>query len=303
MSTRDGESASGTAGSATGSGTVANGSSVAALLRSARERGLAALDAQLLLARATGWSRAVLQAHDERSVDAAAQAQFDADCTRRLAGEPLAYIEGSKEFWSLPLQVSPAVLVPRPETELLVERCLAALPAQAQRVADLGTGSGAIALALAHERPQWSLVAVDASAAALAVARANARQLGLANVSFRLGNWCDALDGAPLDALVSNPPYVAPQDPALAALGHEPQSALVAGDEGYADLLTIAAQARRHLRPGGVLLLEHGSTQAPRLAAALATLGYAGIVCHCDLAGLPRVTQAHWPAAPSTDGA
>lgn len=286
-----------------GSRTLANSSSVAALLRAARARGLAALDAQLLLARATGWSRAVLQAHDERTVDAAAQAQFAAECTRRLAGEPLAYIEGSKEFWSLPLQVSSAVLVPRPETELLVERCLAALPAQAQRVADLGTGSGAIALALAHERPQWSIIAVDASAAALAVARANAKQLGVATVSFRQGNWCEALAGERLDALVSNPPYVAAHDAALAALGHEPQSALVAADDGYADLLAIADQARRHLRPGGVLLMEHGSTQAPRLAAALAALGYAGIVCHSDLSGLPRVTQAQWPAPPSDDGA
>ena len=289
-------SASDTAGSAIGAGNVAEQRSIAALLQHAAECGLQRLDAELLLARATGLSRATLRAHDELPVAASAQAQFAAECSRRLSGEPLAYIEGSKEFWSLPLQVSPAVLVPRPETELLVERCLALLAAGPQHIADLGTGSGAIALALAHERPQWSITAVDASAAALSVAQANAVQLKLQQVDFRLGSWCEPLGDRLMDAIVSNPPYVAPDDPALALLAHEPLAALAAAEDGYADLLTIASQARDHLRPGGWLLLEHGSTQALRLATELGVLGYAEIVCHADLAGLPRVTQACWPA-------
>jgi release factor glutamine methyltransferase len=193
------------------------------------------------------------------------------------------------------LAVTPDTLVPRPETELLVECCLAALPAAPQRVADLGTGSGAIALALARERPAWSLLAVDASPAALAVAQGNAQRLGLHNLAFRQGNWCAALDGAAFDAIVSNPPYVAPDDPALDALRHEPLSALAAPDEGYADLLAIADGARAWLKPGGLLLLEHGATQAPRLATELVARGYARVVCHPDFAGLPRVTAAQWP--------
>jgi release factor glutamine methyltransferase len=296
-------SASGTAGSATRAGNVAEQHNIAALLQQACAQGLDRLDAELLLARATGLTRAALRAHGEQQADAGARAQFEAECARRRSGEPLAYIEGHKEFWSLPLQVSPAVLVPRPETELLVERCLALLPAGSQRVADLGTGSGAIGLALAHERPDWSLVAVDASPAALAVAQANAHQLGLSRVAFRLGSWCDSLGDGQFDAIVSNPPYVAPGDPALAVLAHEPLSALAAADDGYADLLTIADHARSHLRPAGWLLLEHGSTQAQRLATELTALGYAEVTCHPDLAGLPRVTQARWLAAPLPAGA
>jgi len=295
-------SASDTAGSAIGAGNVAEQRSVAELLQHAAQRGLQRLDAELLLARATGLSRATLRAHDELPVVTTAQAQFAADCARRLSGEPLAYIEGHKEFWSLALQVSSAVLVPRPETELLVERCLALLPTGPQHIADLGTGSGAIALALAHERPQWSITAVDASAAALSVAQANAVQLELQRVDFRLGSWCEPLGDRLMDAIVSNPPYVAPDDPALAVLAYEPLSALAAADEGYADLLTIARQARDHLWPGGWLLLEHGSAQALRLATELGALGYAEVVCHPDLAGLPRVTQARWPASTLTAG-
>ena len=268
---------------------------MAALLDRATRQGIASFDAQLLLARATGWSRAQLLAHGERAVEPAAAAQFTAECVRRADDEPLAYIEGHKEFWSLDLAVTPDTLVPRPETELLVERCLEALPPTAQRVADLGTGSGAIALALAHERPGWSITAVDASRAALDVAQGNALRLGLHNVAFRQGSWCEPLEGAPFDAIVSNPPYIDPDDIALKALRHEPLSALTAPDAGYADLLAIADAARAWLKPGGLLLLEHGATQAPRLAAELVARGYAQVVCHPDLAGLPRVTAAQWP--------
>ena len=267
---------------------------MAALLARAARLGLTPLDAQLLLARATGWSRAQLFAHDDRVVDANAIARFEADCARRADDEPLAYIEGCKEFWSLDLAVTPDTLVPRPETELLVELALAALPATAQRVADLGTGSGAIALALAHERPDWSITAVDVSAAALAVAQRNATRLGLHNVTFRQGSWCAPLEGEAFDAILSNPPYIDPDDAALQALRHEPLSALAAADEGYADLVAIADEARHWLKPGGLLLMEHGATQATRLAAELVARGYARVVCHPDLAGLPRVTAAQW---------
>jgi release factor glutamine methyltransferase len=239
--------------------------------------------------------RAALLAYDERVVDALTAAMYEAGLERRAQGEPLAYITGVKEFWSLPLSVAPGVLVPRPETELVVELCLSRLDEAARQVADLGTGSGAIALALASERPQWRIVATDSSADALQIAGINCRRLGIGNIELRQGRWCDALEPGQFDAIVSNPPYIAPDHPALAQLQHEPTGALVAADGGYADLFTIATQARGRLRAGGLLLLEHGSTQAARLAAMLAALGYRDVACHPDLAGLDRVTLAIWP--------
>jgi release factor glutamine methyltransferase len=267
---------------------------VASLLAQAAAAGVAALDAQILLAALLSCSRARLLAFGEQSVDAGIAARFIADVQRRAAGEPLAYLTGMREFWSLPLVVSPDVLVPRPETELLVERCLALLGTGPRCVADLGTGSLAIAAALARERPDWRIIATDRSPAALAVAALNRQRLGLANIELRQGAWCAPLTGMRFDAILSNPPYIAPLDAALAALKHEPRAALVADDDGYADLFTIAADARDHLLPGGLLLLEHGATQAARLAAELAALGYARIICHRDLAGLDRVTGAIW---------
>lgn len=290
----DDRSARVTAHSGVGGGNVAD-ASVSALLRWAQAQGLPDLDAQLLLSRASGLARAMLLSHGERPVVPAALQQFQLEVARRLGGEPLAYIEGQKEFWSLSLHVTPDVLVPRPETELLVELALAQLPQGPLWVADLGTGSGAVALALAHERPAWELTAVDASAAALAVARLNARRLALANLRFVQGSWCEGLKGARYAAILSNPPYVDPADPALQALRHEPMAALAAAQEGYADLLEILDTAPAHLAPGGLLLLEHGATQAPRLAAALVARGYAQVVCHPDLAGHARVTAARWP--------
>jgi release factor glutamine methyltransferase len=266
---------------------------VAAALAAARARGVDRLDAELLLARATGFTRTQLLAADDRALPAAAAATFEAWITRRAGGEPYAYLTGERGFWTLDLAVTPDVLVPRPETELLVERCLAALPAGGARVADLGTGSGAIALALASERPRWTIIATDASPAALAVAAGNARRLGLANVEFRHGSWCTALHASErFDAIVSNPPYIAGDDPALPALRFEPRAALVAGDDGYADLLAIADGAAAHLLPGGRLLLEHGAAQAARLRGELVARGYARVVCHPDLAGRDRVTEA-----------
>jgi release factor glutamine methyltransferase len=275
-------------------GNVADGPELKALLAEAAALGVARLDAELLVARAAAVSRGMLLAHDELRLPRERLPSLRAELARRAAGEPLAYIEGRREFWSLDLTVTPDVLVPRPETELLVEAALERLPSTAQQVADLGTGSGAVALALAHERPRWQVTATDASQAALAVAASNASRLRLP-IEFLAGYWCDALGGRVLDAIVSNPPYVAADDAALPALSHEPRSALVAQDQGFADLLAIIRQAPMHLRPGGWLLLEHGATQAPRLGAALVTRGFSRVVSLPDLAGRDRVTCAQWP--------
>lgn len=276
-------------------GNVADPSPVAMLLAQAAAGGVARLDAEVLLAALMGVERSRLAAFPEQSVAPLIAALFEAGLQRRSAGEPLAYITGVREFWSLPLVATPAVLVPRPETELLVERCLARLGQGPRRVADLGTGSGAIAFALARERPDWQILATDSSAAALEVAAINRQRLGAVNVQLRMGSWCEPLEAQYFDAILSNPPYVAADDPALAQLQFEPQSALVAEDAGYADLLAIAEQARSHLLPGGLLLLEHGNTQASRLRCALVAEGYDRVACHRDLAGHDRVTEAHWP--------
>ncbi len=257
---------------------VADAPRVADLLAEAAQLGLAPLDAQLLLQRLSGQSRAQQLAFDEAPVDADTTALFRAAAARRAAGEPLAYITGIREFWSLPLVVTPAVLIPRPETELLVELCLDRLDATPRLVADLGTGSGAIALALARERAEWMLIGTDASLAALEIAAINRERLGIQNLALRAGSWCAALPAEPFDALVSNPPYIAPGHPALQALAHEPQSALTAEAEGYADLFHIAAAARAHLKPGGLLLLEHGADQARLLQE---KLRFTGLCRHC----------------------
>lgn len=274
---------------------VADGSCVADLLAEAAAAGVAALDAQLLLQQLLQRSRADLLAFGEHRVDGATAALYRAAFDRRAAGEPLAYITGVREFWSMPLVVTPAVLVPRPETELLVELSLAQMDNTPRLVADLGTGSGAIALALAKERPDWMLIATDASLAALEVAAINRGRLGVENLALRAGSWCAALPAEQFDAIVSNPPYVAPDHPALQELAHEPVSALAAGDEGYADLLQIAAAARARLKHGGWLALEHGADQGARLCKELAALGYDRICTRKDLAGLDRVTSAIWP--------
>jgi len=273
---------------------------IGALLRAA-ERRLAAgasprLDAELLLAALLGTGRGHLYAHADDPVETALAARYLALVERRAGGEPLAYLTGWRDFWTLTLGVSPAVLVPRPETELVVERALALLGPDPADVADLGTGSGAIALALAAERPLWRIVATDRSAAALEVARANAARLGLRNVEFLQGDWCGPLAGRRFQLLASNPPYVAAGDPALVdpALRHEPAGALSPGPTGLEALATIAEQARAHLHPGGHLLLEHGADQAAALGRRLVALGYAHVRCHPDLAGLDRVTEALW---------
>jgi release factor glutamine methyltransferase len=253
----------------------------------------AALDAGLLLAHALRTSRARLMAHAKAAVSAAALRRYRALIERRARGEPLAYLTGTREFWSLPLGVSRAVLVPRPETELLVERALALGSVPDARVADLGTGSGAVALALASERPHWRVTATDLSARALAVARANAARLALRGIDFRLGSWFAPLADERFDLIVSNPPYVAADDPALAdpALAHEPRRALTPGPDGLFCLRVIARAAPQHLTPGGWLLLEHGAGQAAAVRAELVVAGFRYVRSHRDLAGHERITE------------
>jgi release factor glutamine methyltransferase len=254
----------------------------------------ASLDTQLLLAHVLNRPRSWLLAHAEALLDAKAQTSFAQLAARRAAGEPMAYILGYREFWSLPLHVSVDVLVPRPETELLVERALALLPADAADIADLGTGSGAIALALASERPAWRLTATDRSAPALTVAADNATRLGLGRVQFACGDWFSPLGGSRYAMIVSNPPYIADDDPALQdlALQHEPRIALSSGAEGLDALRTIIVGAADHLLPHGWLVLEHGAEQANAVASLLVSQGFTHVRCHADLAGFPRVTEA-----------
>lgn len=260
----------------------------------------ARLDAELLLSRALDVNRSYFFAHPEDTLDPDASKRFLSLLTRRASGEPMSYITGEREFWSMNLMVSPATLVPRPETEVLVERALMLIGRNATfRILDLGTGSGAIALAIARERPLCEIVATDLSADALAIARQNARQLDIANVSFACGDWVDPVKGQEFDLIVSNPPYVAETDAALAQLRHEPLCALSAGTDGLDAIRRIAATAGTVLAGGGRLLLEHGSTQRDAVAAVLQANGWSPIECFNDYAGLPRVTQATRPNARS----
>ena len=258
----------------------------------------AALDAQLLLGNTLARARGMLLAQADELLRPEQLAAYVHAGERRARGEPLAYLTGRKEFWSLDLQVSPAVLVPRPETELVVERCLALFGAATGNVADLGTGSGAIALALARERPGWQITATDRSAAALAVAAANARTLAIDNVRLLAGDWFGPLAGQRYELIASNPPYIAAGDPALddPALRHEPPAALSSGPTGTEDLAMLIAGADAYLREAGWLVLEHGATQAREVADLLVAHGFRHVRCHADLAGLARVTEAQRPA-------
>ena len=259
-------------------------------LAEAARQGLDRLDAQLLLLHALGrpaGDRAWLIAHDQDPLAPQAAATYEALCRRRAAGEPVAYLVGHKEFFGLELQVDDRVLVPRPDTETLVEWALELLRDRpAPRVLDLGTGSGAIALAVRSARPDARVEAVDRSADALAVAAANAQRLGLP-LELRQADWLDGATG-PYDLIASNPPYVAAADPHLAALRHEPLAALAAGPDGLDDLRRIVAAAPAHLRPGGWLLLEHGWDQAPAVRALLAGAGLGAVGSRNDLAGIAR---------------
>jgi release factor glutamine methyltransferase len=255
----------------------------------------ARLDAELLLAWVLGRTRSFLLIHPEQLVDGASAGRYRHLVAQRRAGVPVAYILGQREFWSLPLVVTPAVLVPRPETELVVERCLALLGEDAIEMVDLGCGSGAIALALATERRRWRVLATDVSAEALQVARRNAGQLNLANVEFLHGDWYTPLAARRFALIVSNPPYIAGDDAALAALQHEPQLALTPGPSGLESLERIIAQAPMQLLPAGWLVLEHGADQAAAVAKRLVNAGFTHVRCHTDLAGHDRVTEAQRP--------
>ncbi len=270
--------------------------SIAAVLRGAARR-LAPdsesprLDAEVLLAHLLGVTRAALIAHADEPLPASRQPAYEALLARRARGTPVAYLTGTREFWSLPLAVSAAVLVPRPETEELVRHALQLLPRDgAATVLDLGTGSGAIALAIAAERPHARISAVDISQEALAIAAANGRALGFPHIRWRLGSWFAAVPGEQFDLIVSNPPYVAAGDPALARLAEEPRLALTPGPSGLEAIEAIAGAAAAHLRPGGRLLFEHGNSQAAQVAALLARAGFAHILTHADDAGHPRIT-------------
>jgi release factor glutamine methyltransferase len=265
-------------------------------LQAARAAGVDRLDATWLLEHLLGRPRAWLLAHDEAALPAHAMAQWPALLARRAGGEPLAYVVGEREFCGLRLRVNPAVLVPRPETELLVRWALELLPlAPVQQVLDLGTGSGAIALALAHAAPHAEVWATDVSEAALAVARDNTQTLGL-RVQLALGPWWQAVPGQRFGLVVSNPPYIAAGDPHLAALAHEPMLALSPGGDGLDAVRALVAGAPAHLLPGAWLLLEHGHDQAAAVAALLADQGFEAVDTRADLAGLPRCTGGRWPS-------
>lgn len=252
------------------------------------------LEAEVLLAFVLNKQRSYLHAWPENILTTAQQNHFFTLLNKRLQGEPIAYLVGHQEFWSLDLVVTPDVLIPRPETELLVELVLNLVDEAV--VADLGTGSGAIALALAHERPNWIVHATDASASALQIAKHNAERLKISNVIFHQGNWCEPLPLIKFNVIVSNPPYIAEDDVHLQTgdLRFEPRSALVSPEQGLKDITEIINQAKNYLISGGIVLLEHGSEQATDVARIFEIAGYTNINTYLDLAGLDRVTIASW---------
>jgi release factor glutamine methyltransferase len=262
-----------------------------------------ALDAEILLAHVLGRPRAFLRAYADDDVLPADQDRFRSLLARRLGGEPVAYLTGKRGFWSLDLEVDPGVLVPRPETELLVETALDAMADRpAPQILDLGVGSGAIAIALAVELPSARITAVDASAAALEVARRNATRAGVDNIEFLQGSWYQPLAGRRFDAIVANPPYLAADDPHLPALAHEPAGALIAGPTGLEALEEITAGAPGRLHPGGIVILEHGSGQGAAVREMCARAGLQAVETRRDLAGLERATLARRPAKAGASG-
>ncbi len=250
------------------------------------------LDTELLLCHVLGKPRAYLYTWPEYRLLPSEVAGFEALFTRRVRGEPIAYLTGWREFWSLLLRVSPATLIPRPETELLVTLALALPLGDTASVADLGTGTGALALALASERPLWQISAVDAFPDALALAECNCRELGYGNVRVFRSDWFSALAGSRFDLVVSNPPYIDAADTHLRQgdVRFEPASALVAPDDGFGDLTVIIERAGEHLNPGGWLLLEHGWQQGGMVRQLMSQAGFLTVATHLDLAGRERVT-------------
>lgn len=257
------------------------------------------LDAELLLAHVLGKPRSFLRTWPEHQPDAEQCAAFERLLQRRRAGEPVAYLLGRQGFWSLDLEVSADTLIPRPDTELLVETALALIPATPAEVLDLGTGTGAIALALAAERPAWRVTGVDRVEAAVALAERNGRRLGLNNARFLASHWFSALGGQRFQMIVSNPPYIAAGDRHLAEgdVRFEPTSALVSGADGLDDIRLIVAQAPQHLLPGGWLLLEHGYDQAEAVRALLRAAGYGAVESRRDLGSHERISLGCWGGA------
>ena len=286
----------------------APGPSVDAALAAAHSAGVERQAARRLLAAVIEQPRTWLMAHGEAKLTPAQASRWEDGLRRAQSGEPLAYLLGSHEFYGLGLSITPDVLVPRADTETLVDwaldflRAPSAISTDSPRVLDLGTGSGAIALALKHSRPDATVWAIDASAAALAVARVNGQALDLA-VHWCLGDWWSAIDtGGPFDLVLSNPPYIAEGDAHLAALAHEPALALTSGPDGLEALRQIIAGAPLHMNPGAWLLLEHGHDQAAAVAGLLSAAGFQGIQSRPDLGGHLRCTGGQSPGMPGIPG-
>ncbi|CAH9049531.1 Release factor glutamine methyltransferase [Pseudoalteromonas holothuriae] len=254
------------------------------------------LDSEVLLLHSLDKPRSYLFAWPDASLNESQQEHFEALIARRQAGEPVAHIVGEREFWSLPLEVNASTLIPRPDTETLVEHALTLTLPSVAKVLDLGTGTGAIALALASEHPNWQISALDYSVDAVALAKRNQQKLGLNNVYIKQSNWYQAVTNEKFDLIVSNPPYIESDDHHLSQgdVRFEPLTALVADDEGMADIKTIIAQGTEHLNHGGYLLIEHGYRQAVKLQQYFAQMAYSNILTIKDMAGCDRVTLAQW---------
>ncbi len=269
--------------------------SIHSLLEANAQKLQSLLEAQILLAYVLGVSRSYLYSWPDRCPDEAACQQYERLILRRQRGEPIAYIVGVKEFWSLPFSVSHEVLIPRPETELIVELVLKYIAKEPmRRVLDLGTGSGAIACALAKEFPRWQIVAVDKSDQALRIATENAKNLALTNVEFYQSDWFSIFSAnhTLFDVIVGNPPYISPRDHHLQApdIQYEPRSALISAPDGLTDLKRIIQESPQFLASNGWLVLEHGFDQSDHVRSLMEEAGLTGICCFKDLAGLGRVT-------------
>lgn len=262
------------------------------------------LDAEVLLSHVINRPRSHLHAWPEQALTPDEQSRFTALLRRRLAGEPVAYLTGCREFWSLTFEVNRATLIPRPETELLVETALQLakhIDTPGRRLADLGTGSGCIALSLAHERPHWHITAVDISMDALKTAQHNAQRLGIGNVDFLQNDWLSGFAPGAFDIIVSNPPYIRAGDTHLQDIRHEPATALIAGPDGLAAIRRIVADARTCLKPGGLLLMEIGHDQSTPVNDLMQAAGYVNIEFKHDLAGIPRVCVGYKPLSSRKD--